>query len=234
MAREVLKFQASGPHPVTADDAALSPRSGCMVITLAFPRPTQIGEITFRNYYTWAVGVHVLRANVGGATNKSTSKGGVTGSGLMGAGIGLLKGEGGEWRDPTAWQVGVANKVIMPHPHTETASHAFISITCLESRVEWQEVLGLRLVLRQPSPVWRTFSVDDITAYRELPRLPTFSVSVLPQHQQALQAQETPLERLIRQTDNALRTPPPRAPGARQDEPTSLVGNYDITSLQYA
>ncbi|KAF2362712.1 hypothetical protein FHG87_006533 [Trinorchestia longiramus] len=136
MSRETLKFQLSGPHPVTADDSALSPRSGCMVLTLAFPRPTQVGEITFRNYYTWAVGVHVLRSNGGSMAPKSSSKGGVTGSGLMGSGGvgGLLKGEGSEWRDPTAWQVGVANKVIMPHPHTETASHAFVSITCLEVR----------------------------------------------------------------------------------------------------
>lgn len=97
----------------------------------------QIGEITFRNYYTWAVGVHVLKGSTG-----SNSKGGLTGSGLMGAvsavggGGGLLGTEGGEWRDPTAWQVGVASKVIMPHAHTETASHAFVSITCLEVRSE--------------------------------------------------------------------------------------------------
>ena len=36
------------------------------------------------------------------------------------------------WRDPGAWQIGVQNKVIMPHAHTETASHDFVSITCLE------------------------------------------------------------------------------------------------------
>lgn len=52
-------------------------------------------------------------------------------------GAGLLGGDvGGEttwaWKDPGAWQVGVKNKVIMPHPHTETASHDFVSVTCLE------------------------------------------------------------------------------------------------------
>lgn len=87
----------------------------------------QIGEITFRNHYTWAVGVHVLRA-----TSSTSSSGGVVGAGLLG-------GEAGGdaawvWKDPAAWQVGVRNKVIMPHPHTETASHDFVSITCLEVR----------------------------------------------------------------------------------------------------
>lgn len=73
----------------------------------------------------------------GGASPVGSSKGGLTGSGLMGAvggaGGGLVLGtDSGEWRDPSAWQVGVANRVIMPHPHTEAASHAFVSITCLE------------------------------------------------------------------------------------------------------
>ena len=86
----------------------------------------QVGEITFRNFYTWGVGVHVLRTNVGGSPSGSlVSKSGVAGSGL-------LSGDGAEWRDPSAWQVGVINKVIMPHPHTEASSHAFVSITCLE------------------------------------------------------------------------------------------------------
>lgn len=56
-------------------------------------------------------------------------------------GAGLLGGEAGGdaawvWKDPASWQVGVRNKVIMPHPHTETASHDFVSITCLEVRKE--------------------------------------------------------------------------------------------------
>ena len=49
----------------------------------------------------------------------------------------------------------------------------------LQSRVEWQDVVGLRLILRQPSPVWRSFYIEDITAYHELPRLPPFSVPIL-------------------------------------------------------
>ncbi|XP_064118426.1 nicolin-1-like [Macrobrachium nipponense] len=201
MSRETVTFTQSGPTPVHIDEAALSTRTGCYVITLTFPQPTQIGEITFRNYYTWAVGVHVLRC----AAASTLPLGGVVGAGLLGGDAG---GEAAwAWKDPSSWHVGVRNKVLMPHPHTETASHDFVSITCLESRVDWQDVIGMRLILRQPSPVWRTFFIEEITAYRELPRLPPFSVPIITQDGQGEKSQQTPLERLIQQTRKAMRVP---------------------------
>ncbi|XP_053636951.1 nicolin-1-like [Cherax quadricarinatus] len=223
MARETVSFSQSGPTPVCVDESALSTRTGCYVITLTFSQPTQLGEITFRNYYTWAVGIHVLRA----ASTSSANMGGVVGAGLLG---GDASGETAwAWKDPGAWQVGVKNKVIMPHPHTETASHDFVSVTCLESRVDWQDVIGLRLVLRQPSPVWRTFFIEEITAYRELPRLPPFSVPIISHDGQDEKSQQaTPLERLIQQTRRAMRSP--------QDESLEgelSGGGYELVTLQY-
>lgn len=40
----------------------------------------------------------------------------------------------------------------------------------LQSQVEWKNVLTFRLVLRQPSPVWRTFHVEELNVYHDLPR----------------------------------------------------------------
>ncbi|KAK8388991.1 hypothetical protein O3P69_020754 [Scylla paramamosain] len=221
MSRETVTFAQSGPTPVCVDEGTLPSRTGCYVITLTFPQPTQVGEITFRNHYTWAVGVHVLRA-----TSSTSSSGGVVGAGLLG-------GEAGGdaawvWKDPAAWQVGVRNKVIMPHPHTETASHDFVSITCLESRIDWQDVIGMRLVLRQPSPVWRTFFIEEITAYRELPRLPPFSVPIITQDGQSSRNQQVSImERLAQQTKCAMLIPDDSLEGGLSN------GGYDIAALQY-
>ena len=67
------------------------------------------------------------------------------------------------------------------------AEPQFLStLLLLQSRVEWQEVLGLRLLLRQPSPVWRAFTIEEVTAYRELPRLPPFNVPILHPKQQVM------------------------------------------------
>ncbi|CAL4093160.1 unnamed protein product, partial [Meganyctiphanes norvegica] len=222
--RETVPFSQSGPTPVCVDDQSISHRTGCHVITLSFPQPTQLGEITFRNYYTWAVGVQVLRA-----TSVSSGVGGVVGAGLLDAGADTVW----VWRDPQAWRVSVRNKVIMPHPHTEAASHDFVSITCLESKEDWQDVVGMRLVLRQPSPVWRTFFIEDITVYRELPRMQPFSVPIIGEKgksgQQQNQLHQSPLERLIQQTKRALKPPDDpqlqAAPGPRC---------YELQTLQYA
>ena len=40
----------------------------------------------------------------------------------------------------------------------------------LQSNIEWKNVLTLRLVLRQPSPVWRTFHIEELNVYHDLPR----------------------------------------------------------------
>ncbi|KAK4328827.1 hypothetical protein Pmani_000769 [Petrolisthes manimaculis] len=223
MSRETVVFSQSGPTPVCVDEAGLTTRTGCFIITLTFPQPTQIGEITFRNHYTWAVGVHVLR---GPSSSTSTSTGGLMGAGLLGGGE---SDAAWAWKDPGAWQVGVKNKVIMPHPHTETASHDFVSVTCLESRVDWQDVLGLRLVLRQPSPVWRTFFIQEVTVYRELPRLPPFSVPIITRSGQREKSQQvSPLERLIQQTRKAM-----QVPDDNSLQSGLAGGGYDLVALQY-
>ncbi|XP_047470202.1 nicolin-1-like [Penaeus chinensis] len=222
MSRETVSFNQSGPTPVCADEGSLTSRTGCYVITLTFSQPTQIGEITFRNYYTWGVGVHVLRA----ATSSPSNMGGIVGAGLLGNDAGSEAAW--TWKDPSAWQVGVKNKVIMPHPHTETASHDFVSVTCLESRVDWQDVIGMRLILRQPSPVWRTFFIEEITAYRELPRLLPFSVPIINQDGQGEKPQPTPLDRLIQQTRRAM-----RVPDEDSLEGGLTGGGYELVALQY-
>ncbi|KAK8388992.1 hypothetical protein O3P69_020754 [Scylla paramamosain] len=193
MSRETVTFAQSGPTPVCVDEGTLPSRTGCYVITLTFPQPTQVGEITFRNHYTWAVGVHVLRA-----TSSTSSSGGVVGAGLLG-------GEAGGdaawvWKDPAAWQ----------------------------SRIDWQDVIGMRLVLRQPSPVWRTFFIEEITAYRELPRLPPFSVPIITQDGQSSRNQQVSImERLAQQTKCAMLIPDDSLEGGLSN------GGYDIAALQY-
>ena len=42
MSRETVPFTLSGPTPINIEEGTLSPRTGCYIITLTFPLPTQV------------------------------------------------------------------------------------------------------------------------------------------------------------------------------------------------
>jgi hypothetical protein len=33
-------------------------------------------------------------------------------------------------------------------------------------QLPWQEVIGMRLILKQPSPEWKTFSIEELTFFK--------------------------------------------------------------------
>ena len=50
----------------------------------------------------------------------------------------------------------------MPDPHTESGSQDIIIIPSQESMVGLHDVTALRFILRQPSPNWKTFNIEEI------------------------------------------------------------------------
>merc|ERR1712223_2307089 len=56
----------------------------------------------------------------------------------------------------------------MPDPHCEAGSQDVVAITAAnESLITLHEVTALRFLLRQPSPNWKSFSMNEITVYRD-------------------------------------------------------------------
>lgn len=45
-----------------------------------------------------------------------------------------------------------------------------MTFVLLQSLVDWSSLQAMRLLLQQPSPVWRTFHVEEMAVLRELPR----------------------------------------------------------------
>ncbi|GLG93712.1 Nicolin-1 [Gryllus bimaculatus] len=147
LGREIVDFSVKGPVAVSLDEEQIS-SPGCSVIDLLFHSPSTIGEIVFRNYYTARVTVLVRFSGAVKtliANNKTTD-------------------------DMTSWSVAIRQKILMPNPHLETGSQDLFSIAATESAVEWNSVVAIRLILRQPSPVWRTFHVEELNVYRDVPR----------------------------------------------------------------
>ncbi|XP_078059221.1 nicolin-1 isoform X1 [Mustelus asterias] len=113
-------------------------KPGVLVIEVTFPRERIINlrTITFKNYYTAFLTVRLQRR----VTAESDRK--------------LLK-----------WKTCIRNMCLMPNPHTENGSQDYFSIARDQMLFEPDDVMTVRLILRQPSPVWLNFTIEDIKMY---------------------------------------------------------------------
>uniref|UniRef100_UPI00398E56CF uncharacterized protein n=1 Tax=Pristiophorus japonicus TaxID=55135 RepID=UPI00398E56CF len=96
----------------------------------------ELQKITFKNYYTAFLTVRLQRR----VTVESDRK--------------LLK-----------WKTCLRNMCLMPNPHTENGAQDYFSIYRHQMLFEPDDVMTVRLILRQPSPVWLNFTVEDIKMY---------------------------------------------------------------------
>ena len=62
------------------------------------------------------------------------------------------------------WVLSIQSKVLMPSPHTEGGSQDYVVLRAEDSSAPWHDVTAIRFLLRQPSPNWKTFKLEDITA----------------------------------------------------------------------
>ncbi|XP_067907515.1 nicolin-1 isoform X2 [Heterodontus francisci] len=113
-------------------------KPGVFVIEVTFPREriVNLQTITFKNYYTAFLTVRLQRRVIVESERK------------------LLK-----------WKTCIRNMSLMPNPHTENGSQDYFSIYRHQMLFEPDDVMTVRLILRQPSPVWLNFTVEDIKMY---------------------------------------------------------------------
>ncbi|XP_043564460.1 nicolin-1 isoform X1 [Chiloscyllium plagiosum] len=96
----------------------------------------QLQSIAFKNYYTAFLTVRLQRR----LNSESDRK--------------LLK-----------WKTCIRDMCLMPNPHTENGSQDYFSIHRDQMLFEPDGVVTVRLILRQPSPVWLNFTIEDIKMY---------------------------------------------------------------------
>ncbi|XP_031573709.1 nicolin-1-like isoform X2 [Actinia tenebrosa] len=63
------------------------------------------------------------------------------------------------------WKVCIKKLVLMPHPHYEAGSQCYVSITSDMMCFPTDNVVMLRLILRQSSPHWATFGIENPKCY---------------------------------------------------------------------
>ncbi|XP_053509475.1 nicolin-1 [Ictalurus furcatus] len=112
-----------------------SVRPGVYITDVVLSTPVSIQEISFKNYYTAYLTVRVL------------------------------KNEEGSDESPAQWFTCMRNYRLMSSPHTEGGSQDYFSIYRQQMLTEPDNVINVRLILRQPSSVWLNFNIEDIKIF---------------------------------------------------------------------
>ncbi|XP_022298260.2 nicolin-1-like isoform X4 [Crassostrea virginica] len=147
-----LHCSIKNPITLTVEDQKNVFHSGCKVIDVTFPNvstpetPTvpisfceRVGEICFKNYYTAYISI---RVKFKAAPDNGTESGEVK------------------------WKTCVRKMRLMPSPHKESGSQDYFTISKKQFSFEVSNISGMRIILQQPSPVWKEFRIEDLRLYR--------------------------------------------------------------------
>ncbi|XP_008103220.1 nicolin-1 isoform X2 [Anolis carolinensis] len=63
---------------------------------------------------------------------------------------------------PSKWVTCLRNYCLMPNPHTEEGSQDYFSLSRHQMLCDVDRVAAIRLILRQPSPVWLHFTIEEL------------------------------------------------------------------------
>uniref|UniRef100_A0A8D0BDW3 Nicolin 1, tubulin polyglutamylase complex subunit n=1 Tax=Salvator merianae TaxID=96440 RepID=A0A8D0BDW3_SALMN len=114
-------------------------RPGVVVIDVLLPQSQTVDlqEILFKNYYTAFLTLRIQRRNPAGGWNESPSK----------------------------WITCLQNYCLMPNPHTEEGSQDYFSLFKDQMLCDVDCVAAMRFILRQPSPVWLHFTIEELQIF---------------------------------------------------------------------
>ncbi|TRY77160.1 hypothetical protein TCAL_15994 [Tigriopus californicus] len=145
--------------------------SGALVLDLAFTQPESVSEIRFRNFYTAkftlllrfddSVQTVPKREHLAWAAAASLSLARLRGVNST-EGIKIVTSS----KSLSDWVVSLQSKVLMPDPHSELGSQDVGVVPSSESLAPWHDITAMRFLLRQPSPNWKTFNLEDIMVFR--------------------------------------------------------------------
>ena len=217
--RVTIPFSQRGPIPIQLEDSYSGTPTGCAVIDIIFPQGEEISEVRFKNSYTAWLTI-LVKFDQSSHPQFTPRRETLVRGDANGSQDGAAKvGEVVSGRARMEWVVAIRRRRLMENPHYEGGSQDEIVIPASESKVPLEEVIAMRFIMRQPSPEWRTFSLEDIAVFRE-----TLGGN-------AIHCQQTPskLEVLRRQTMDALK-------GQLVEDGTGSVllpAKYDVANMHF-
>jgi len=225
--RIALNFSLRGPIPIQLEDSYSGAATGLAVMDLIFTQGESISEVKFRNNYTASLTILVKfdQSSHPGFTPRREQLLATRGSDQGGSDVkaGQPGGEMGA-RGRMDWLVAVRRRKLMENPHYEGGSQDEVVISASESKVPLEDVVAMRFILRQPSPEWRSFSLEELGVYRETALVAGGGNAV-----QTAAPQRSRIEQLRLQTGEALR-------GQLLEDNTGsllLPAKYDVANIHF-
>ncbi|CAG2255890.1 NICN1 [Mytilus edulis] len=151
-----LHSHIKNPVILTISDGKTEFHSGCRVIDINFPNISnpEVGEIHFKNSYTAFI------------TVKAKFK---------------AQAENGDAGGDAKWKTCVRRFRLMPNPHMEEGSQDYFCLGKKHFMNELSNITQIRVILQQPSPVWKDFRIEELKLYRsaemnKTPALPSWLI----------------------------------------------------------
>ncbi|XP_071136946.1 nicolin-1-like isoform X3 [Mytilus edulis] len=163
-----LHSHIKNPVILTISDGKTEFHSGCRVIDINFPNISnpessnpisvsiceRVGEIHFKNSYTAFI------------TVKAKFK---------------AQAENGDAGGDAKWKTCVRRFRLMPNPHMEEGSQDYFCLGKKHFMNELSNITQIRVILQQPSPVWKDFRIEELKLYRsaemnKTPALPSWLI----------------------------------------------------------
>lgn len=138
MSERPLQCTLKSPVLITIPDFKSEFHSGCRVIDVSLSSVInpEVGEIHFKNSYTAYITVKAK-------CRMPDSKDG----------------------NEVKWRTCIKRMRLMPSPHVEVGAQDYFILTRKHMQFELVNVSALRLILQQPSPVWREFKIEDLKLF---------------------------------------------------------------------
>lgn len=140
---------------ITETGKGFPSQTGVKIIDITFPSIVnpEVGEIRFQNYY---VAFLTVKAKI--KLTEQTPREGTNDQG---------------------WRIALHKFQLMPDPHCEPGAQDVFCLTRKHFLCDMTNVVSVRLILQQPSPVWKEFKIEDLKLFRmssglRVPPLPSW------------------------------------------------------------
>lgn len=149
----------SGSESAASSTPGSGQKSGCQVVDIQLHRTAErINLLRFRNKYTYAI--TVLYQSSSDVASRLEAQRPPHEESSSSSRRSTAVTTGGEWR------VALDHHILMTNCHCDSPSaQKWVELREEAFQSKLEDVVRLRLVLRQPSPHWKEFGVEDISCY---------------------------------------------------------------------